>query len=309
MRIQGLPLIVALIVGPPAFSQEDPNTPMTAGKSGYMNLSIGVLQDEKMDELPNQIELKGTFRAFTSVQWNPKTRTMRFSPTSKGVGTLVIRDPKTQAILAEYHIDVRKTDLQKVAREIQYLLRSVEGVQVKILNNKVVVDGETLVTADMKRVHSVVKLYGEQAVSLVVVNPNATTKVARIIEREIANPEIRVNAVNGRFILAGFANSREDRDRAEVIARMFVPDVVVDEAEADRKVIGRKIEVVVNLITIRPPPESEPNKIVQLVVHYVELTRDQSKSFRFQWMPDISDGSGLVFKTGEPGSTGGLTTS
>ena len=131
-----------------------------------------------------------------------------------------------------------------------------------------------------------------------VLSPIATNKIAQFIERKIANPEIRVNAVNGKFILEGFANSREEKDKAEIVAKMYVPDVVVDEAVADKKVLERKVDVVINLIAVRPPPEGEPSKIVQMVVHYVELEKDYSKSFRFQWMPDIDDGSGVHFTTG-----------
>ena len=134
-----------------------------------------------------------------------------------------------------------------------------------------------------------------------VLSPIATNKIAQFIERKIANPEIRVNAVNGKFILEGFANSREERDKAEIVAKMYVPDVVVDEAVADKKVLVHKVDVVINLIAVRPPPEGEPSKIVQLVVHYVELEKDYSKSFRFQWLPDIGDGSGIQFQTGGNG--------
>jgi pilus assembly protein CpaC len=175
------------------------------------------------------------------------------------------------------------------------------------MNNKIVVDGQILLPTDMKRIHSVVKQYGNQATSLVVLSPIATNKIAQFIERKIANPEIRVNAVNGKFILEGFANSREEKDKAEIVAKMYVPDVVVDEAVADKKVMERKIDVVINLIALRPPPEGEPSKIVQMVVHYVELEKDYSKSFRFQWLPDLDDGSGVTFQTGQANSTGGLT--
>ncbi|MGL1562962.1 hypothetical protein ACSTHQ_00345, partial [Vibrio parahaemolyticus] len=40
---------------------------------------------------------------------------------------------------------------------------------------------------------------------------------------------------------------------------------------------------------------------IQMVVHYVELEKDYEKSFRFQWMPDISDGSGIQFSSGGRG--------
>jgi pilus assembly protein CpaC len=273
------------------------SAPVKAEKE-YMNLAVGVYDDKKLEQLPKNIELGGTFRKFAHVQWNPDTRTLRLIGTNQGVGTLIIKNPKSGAVLAEYTLDVRKTDLQKVAREIQALLEGIEGISVKIYNNKVVVDGQILLPSDMKRIHSVVKQYGGQATTLVVLSPTATNKIAQFIEKKIGNPEIRVNAVNGKFILEGFANTREEKDKAEIVAKMYVPDVVVDEAVADKKVLERKVDIVINLIAVRPPPEGEPSKIVQMVVHYVELQKDYEKSFRFQWLPDIGDGSSLEFTSG-----------
>lgn len=290
-----------------AVAQENESSGSTVAKSkGYLNLSIGIYHDEKVDDIAGNPELDGTFRKLTKVQWNPETKTLRFNPRTKGVGTLILKDPKTGAVIVEYTIDVRQTDLHKVAREIQALLQGIEGISLKTMNNKVVVDGQILLPSDMKRIHSVVKQYGGQATSLVTLSPIAQNKIAQFIERKIGNPEIRVNAVNGKFILEGFANSREEKDKAEIVAKMYVPDVVVDEAVADKKVLERKVDVVINLIAVRPPPEGEPSKIVQMVVHYVELQKDYSKSFRFQWMPDIGDGSALEFSTGGR-SPGGLT--
>lgn len=269
----------------------------------YLNLSVGIYHDQEAENLPKEPVLDGTFRKLTRVQWNPETKVLRFYPRAVGVGTLIIKDPKTAKVLAEYTIDVKKTDLQKVAREVQALLQGIEGITIKMLNNKIVVDGQILLPSDMKRIHSVVKQYGGQATSLVTLSPLAQNKIAQFIERKIQNPEIRVNAVNGKFILEGYANTREEKDKAEIVAKMYVPDVVVDEAVADKKVLERKVDVVINLIQVRPPPEGEPSKIVQMVIHYVELQKDYSKSFRFQWLPDIGDGSTLSFSSGgrEPG--------
>lgn len=275
-------------------------------KKDYLNLAIGVYEDKKLDSFPKSIELGGTFRKIAHIQWNRETRTLRLMGTNQGVGTLVIKNPGTGKILAEFTLDVRKTDLQKVAREIQALLEGIEGITTKILNNKVVVDGEILLPSDMKRIHSVVKQYVPLATSLVVLSPIAQNKIAQFIERKIGNPEIRVNAVNGKFILEGWANSPEERIKAEIQAKMYVPDVVVDEAVADKKVLERKVDVVINLINVRAGPEPEPPKIVQLVVHYVELQKDYNKSFRFQWLPDIGDTSNLQFATGGR-NPGGLT--
>lgn len=310
-------LMAALLAAPPLFAQEvqegagEDATEEVSGNTkkekGYLNLSVGVYHDERLsDNMPANPSLAGTFRQFTRVEWNPDSKTMRFYPKASGIGTLTIKHPTTGAILAEYTVDIRKTDLQKVAREMQALLQGIEGIQVKILNNKVIVDGQILLPSDMKRIHSVVKQYGNQATTLVTLSPIAQNKIAQFIEKKVGNPEIRVNAVNGKFILEGFANSREERDKAEIVAKMYVPDVVVDEAVADKKVLERKVDVVINLIAVRPPPEGEPSKIVQMVIHYVELQKDYSKSFRFQWLPDIGDGSSLEFSTGGR-SPGGLT--
>ncbi len=301
-----LTLALGLVVSCMGFAQND-ETDEDGGKKRYLNLSIGVYEDQKLDDLPAKLDLDGTFRKLTRVQWNPNTRTLRFNPKSQGVGTLIIKHPTTGKVLLEYTLDIRKTDLQKVAREIQGLLQGIEGIAIKTLNNKVVVDGQILLPSDMKRIHSVVKQYGNQATTLVTLSPIAQNKIAQFIERKIGNPEIRVNAVNGKFILEGWSNSREEKDKAEIVAKMYVPDVVVDEAVADKKVLERKVDVVINLIAVRAPPEGEPSKIVQMVVHYVELQKDYSKSFRFQWLPDVGDSSAVSFETGGR-SPGGLTT-
>jgi pilus assembly protein CpaC len=302
LRDQMLPMalvFMALVMAP--FAQAEDESSDNAAKSTYINLSVGYPTDEKKENLPEKIELGGTFRQITTVQWNPETKTLRFNPKTKGVRTLVIKDPKTGAVLEQFTVDVQVTDLQKVVREMQSLLQGIEGIQIRVINNKVVVDGQILLPADMKRIHSVVKQYGNQATSLVILSPMAQNKIAQFIEKKINNPEIRVNAVNGKFILEGFANSRDEKDKAEIVAKMYVPDVIVDEAVADKKVLERKVDVVINLINVRPPPESEPSKIVQMVVHYVELQKDYSKSFRFQWLPDIGDGTSMKFQSGGGG--------
>lgn len=301
--ILGIMLIGMIATTAPSFAQEsdedssEASAPNGASK-GFINLSVGIFYDEKIPNAPNNIDLDGTFRKLTRIQYNPDEKTLRFNPKAEGVGTVIVKNPTTGKILYEFTIDVKKTDLQKVAREMQSLLSNIEGISIKMLNNKVVVDGQILLPSDMKRIHSVVKQYGNLATSLVILSPAAQNKIAQFIERKINNPEIHVSAVNGKFILEGVANDKSEKDRAEIIAKMYVPDVVVDEAVADKKVMERKADVVINLINLRPPPEEEPKKIIQMVVHYVELQKDYTKGFRFQWTPDIGDGSSLQFSTG-----------
>lgn len=268
-------------------------------------LSVGIPTDEKVADMPFDFELSGTYKSYVSLEYNPDTKVLRFSPKKEGYGTLVILNKSNRAPIYEFTVDVRKMDLNKVSREIKDLLNEIEGISVKIRNNKVVVDGQILLPQDMKRIHSVVKQYGDLATSLVTLSPSSQVKIAQLIERAIGNPEIHVKAVNGKFMLEGVAEDQKEKDRAEIIAKTYVPDVVVDEAVADKKVQERVTEVIINLITLKPAPEAQPNKTVQIVVHYVELQKDYTKGFRFQWTPDIGDGTKVSFTSGDR-SPGGL---
>lgn len=265
--------------------------------SGFINLSVGSPHDEPVPDVPADISVDGTFRKFTKIEYNSEGKFLRFTPKAVGVGTVVITDSKGK-VLYEYTVDVRKTDLEKVVREVKSLLNTIDGIAVRILNNKVVVDGQILLPSDMKRIHSVVKQYGGMATSLVTLSPAAQNKIAQFIEKKVNNPEVRVAAVNNKFILEGMVDSPEEKTRAEIIAKMYVPDVVIDEAVADKKVMERKADVVINMISVRPAPDQEPGKIVQMVVHFVELQKDYNKAFRFQWRPDIGDGSSVNFSSG-----------
>lgn len=278
-------------------------------QTGYLTLSVGSPHDEKIPDAPGSddgITLGGTFRKLLGAGYDGPTRTLRLTPKSVGVGNLIVMDKASGKILYEFTIDVRKTDLDKVAREIRGLLNTIEGIKIQILNNKVVVDGQILLPSDMKRIHAVVKQYGNMATSIVTLSPAAQNKIAQFIERKINNPEVRVAAVNNKFILEGMVDNAEEKTRAEIIAKMYVPDVVIDEAVADKKVLERKADVVINMITVRPAPDQEPGKIVQLVVHFVELQKDYNKAFRFQWRPDIDEGGGVEFSTGGR-NPGGVT--
>lgn len=269
-----------------------------AKESRQLDLYVGIYSDVPIPNAPSNIELKGTFRDLTRVEHNQASQVMRFNPKKEGTGTVIVTNAGTGEVIYEFTISVKKTDLKRVAREIQSLLENIEGINIKILNNKVIVDGQILLPTDMKRIHSVVKQFGDLATSLVTLSPMAQNKIAQFIEKKINNPEIHVTATNQKFILEGIANSKEERDRAEILAKMYVPDVIVDEAVADKKVLERKADVVINLISVRPPAEPEPEKIIQMVVHYVELQKDYIKGFRFQWTPDVGDGSSLQFSTG-----------
>ena len=78
---------------------------------------------------------------------------------------------------------VRKNNLNKVAGEIKNLLGDIEGIQIKQVNNRVVIDGEILLPRDMNRIYSVVSQFGDVASSMVTMSPLAQKKIAELIEK------------------------------------------------------------------------------------------------------------------------------
>ncbi len=266
----------------------------------YINLVVGLDENVKMPYMPRKYTFKGNFKRFTSVKYLKEFKTLRFSPKRQGSATLTIQDRRGR-IVSEFFLTVRKSNLNRVAKEIQSLLSEIDGVTVKIIDNKVIVDGQVLLPKELSRIHTVVEQYGnDRAANFVTLSPVSQRKIAEFIERDINNPQIHVRNVNGKFLLEGMGNASES-NRAYQIAQVYFPDVEV--IRGDGKVIRRigSKKYVINLI--KPPPpapkqEKPPDKLIQIMVHFVELNKDYQKSFRFQWQPDIKDGSKLNYSTG-----------
>lgn len=284
---------LVLVLGTPLFAQV---------KNQFLSLTVGLTHDVKLNYLPKNAKFEGNFKQCVKVSMSSKTNTLRFYPQKVNTCTLTIRDSRMR-IVNQYRLVVKKSSLFAIAREIKSLLGEIEGIQIKVANNKIIVDGQILLPRDMKRIASVVNQYKDTASNLVTLSPLAQRKIASFIERDVNNPDIHVRAINNRFILEGVAQDAAEKDRAEIIAKTYVPDEVVesgDEAIKKRKVL----KTVINLITVKQAPAKEPDKIIQIVVHYVELKKSYNRGFRFQWTPSLNDNTNVSFTKGSKDSGG-----
>lgn len=262
----------------------------------YLILYEGVEHEETLPVVPPETgnPWGGDWKTNTKISYAREYQKLRFTPTKAGVSTLSVHDRNGTKIF-EYRLEIRVTKLTRIVREIRALLSEIEGISVKIINERVVVDGKVAHPEDLNRIVGVLKQYGNDAASLVEVSPFAQQKIAEIIEREINNPDVQVRSRNGKYILMGEVNSDYDKDHAELIARTYVPPPVFGEAENQDIIKKRRDDTVINLLFVRPRPEAAPKKLIQLVLHYVELSKDYSNSSRFQWTPSISDQTQLSF--------------
>lgn len=258
----------------------------------YLFLSVGIFHDEKVPLTPKKFSQKGTFRKFIKLQYHLKEKKLRMDPKKEGVGTLFIINKDTGRIIYEYRFEVRKTNLNQVVRSMKSLLNDIDGISIQIVNNKAVVDGQVLLPRDIRRIYEVVKQFGDKADSLVTLSLAAQQKISRYIERAINNHEVRVRAINNVFLLEGWVKSTAEKDRIFVLAQAYMPDIVFPSN--DSPVSSRRREPIVNLIKIKAKKVKEPlKKLIQIDVHYVELAKDYTKGFRFQWTPDLGDGSSI----------------
>lgn len=304
MRLSWILAILSLTFSLPASAQEEMTSDGLYRTKQYINLTIGIEQDIKLPTLPENVEFKGDFRRVTSAAYAREMNVLRFAPRGEGFATLTIHDKRNGKIVAEYRIDVQKSKLDKVVREIRALLGDIEGISIKVVNNRVVVDGQVLLPKDLTRIASVVGQFTDQASSLVTLSPLAQKKIAEFIIRDINNPEIEVRSVNEKIILSGYANDDDERVRAEIIAKTYLPDMFVDPNAEKAGVKSRKPanDGVINLIQVKEKAPGPPPKMIQLVVHFVELNKEYGKSFTFQFTPGISDDTGIQFSTGQNGS-------
>ena len=288
----------------PARLHFDPRKDEESSRLRYLTLYVGVENVETLPSLPSGFSVKGDFRKIANVSISRRTNTLLFQAKKEGVATLTVVDSGGRK-LYEFRLDSRQSDLTKVARELRALLTDIEGISIKIVNNRVVIDGQVLLPREIERIHSVVKQYNGRADSLVRLSPLAQKKIAMLIQNQINNPEIQVNPVNDKFMLEGWASSKEEKDRAEIIAKLYVPDIVKTTGEADGLITPLRKDFVINLIQVRPEAPPEPGKPIQLVVHYVELNKNYTNGFRFDFSPSLSDGSGVTF-TSDSRSPGGI---
>jgi pilus assembly protein CpaC len=286
-----LGILLTHFLSPSAFAQ---GTEAETGNK-YLILYQGVEQDETLPVLPQDPEFGGDWKGVTKAAVSREYQRVRFTPIKPGIATFTVHDRKGVKVF-EYRIEVRDTKLTKMVREIRLLLSDIEGITIKIVNDRVVVDGKVIHPEDLNRIVGVLGQYGNDAASLVEVSPFAQQKIAEIIEREINNPDVQVRARNGVFVLTGEVQSEYDKTQAELIARTYVPGPTFGEAEKSKDLLKAKRDNVANLLFIRPPPQVEPQpKLIQVVIHYVELSKDYSNSSRFQWTPGISDQTNVSF--------------
>ncbi len=175
----------------------------------------------------------------------------------------------------EFEVTVIPANLSRVMTNVRELLDDVEGLQFRVINDRVYVQGEVSLDEDLQRVSALADRE-PLVVSMVRLSPVSQRLLADLIQKEIGVPGVQVRLVSDKILLEGVVHSATASDRAEAIARAYYNNVinVLEIREAER-IPGRTDTVVI-------------------VVHFVELTKSLVDSWGLQWSP-LATESGVEF--------------
>ena len=267
----------------------------------HLNLIAGIKHDEEISIPEIPLSFKGAGTDLIDMQRIKGTDTFRIFASKPGNGIVTIHNKKTGQILVELRIDIRDQAIEKTLREIQALLADIEGIEYKIVNNRILLDGFVLLPKDLKRIGQVIGQFKEGQManisSLVTLSPLAKRKIVEYIARDINNPEITVSSIGDFIKLEGFVNSIEEKNRINDVVLLYLPDIVTEKGQehlanlgvADRRAQTDIGAYIINLIQVRRAEEKvePPPKMIQFVIHVVEYAERYLKSFNFTFSPSL----------------------
>lgn len=182
---------------------------------------------------------------------------------SEGKTTLLVWKTSGQRI--SYLISVRKQDPNEVISEIKKLLGEIEGVNVRMVGDRIYLDGQAYTQADADRIDQVVGLYGNVK-SFVKIAPNAKKLVAQNLNaafQKAGLKNVQANVVGSTIFLEGSVESQQDLQKAELIT----------------KAIGEKVE---NLLVVGI------KRMILSEVQFVEIRRQSTDRYGIKYPTDIA---------------------
>ncbi len=225
-----------------------------------------------------------------------------------GRSSILIRDRQGN-LRVKYLVNVTATEKSKILRELQELLGDVEGLKIGLKGNKVFVGGKILVPGDIGKVVVILQDY-KDVLNLVEVSPQTYQIIAQRMQEGMRKnnlKDVTVRFFNNSYLLEGVVTSTFENDLAQKIALAYLPDRI--ESLARRLNVVQSVDgqqLIKNFLVIsekKPPPPVE--KLIKITAQFVELTKDYSRVFGFQWNPTLGgDGGSISFRRNTDGGVG-----
>jgi pilus assembly protein CpaC len=220
---------------------------------------------------------------------------------------LVTTDPSGQGRCSEergtlmkvYRFTITSLDVFKTLQEFKALTGGIEGLEVRVVNNRIVFDGKLVIPSELERLQKVLADYKILAdkkerppfLDLTELSPTTYQIVAEKMEEAIAGGpdrprDITVKVINGRYFLEGSVDQRSQREEAERVCRAFLQNKLTLSAPNIARVDPRLPDCN-SSIWIRQGQPKDPDAIIHVRVDFVTLSREYLKSFEFRWRPSV----------------------
>jgi len=250
--------LVALMALPAVASAQDSNNTIALGVGSQKVISVSNVAKIAVGD-PNVADVKPVGSNQILVVGMNEGRT-----------TLIIFRTSGQRLT--YLISVRKQDPNEVIGEIRKLLGDREGITVRMVGDRIYLDGQAYTAEDNERVTQITQLY-PNVKSFVKVAPNAKKLVANNLNAALQKAglkNVQANVVGTTIFLEGSVESQQDLQKAELIT----------------KAIGEHVE---NLLTVGI------KRMVLTEVQLVEIRRSNTDHLGIKWPTDISGNTAYSF--------------
>jgi pilus assembly protein CpaC len=141
--------------------------------------------------------------------------------TGVGEGRTSLLVWRTNDTRLSYVIVVRKQDPKEVVSEVRALLGDREGIQIRVVGDRVYLDGETITTDDYERVQQVTQLY-PSVKSFVRTSGNAKRLAAEALNKVYQKnglKGVQANVIGSTLFLEGWVDSAEDMKKLDLVTR------------------------------------------------------------------------------------------
>ncbi len=185
---------------------------------------------------------------------------------SEGETNILVWD--NEKLREEITVVVSIRDASGLAKDLTVLLEDVEGVRIRLIGNRVAVEGEVFSRKDLDRVNSILEGMGG-VINLVKMSPLLKKILAEEMQKAIGLKGVTVNAAKESFLIEGIVFTKADSKRAEMVASAYAANVVNVIKVMERGTIG-------------------PAQMVQLTLTVMEIEKESLRSMGFHWNPGAS---------------------
>lgn len=201
-----------------------------------------------------------------------------------GTTNLLIYDAQGQ-LKEEVTINVLVKNLEEYKQQLEAVLGSIEGLDMRVVSGKLILEGEVATPREMERILMVVG-NSPQIMNMVMISPHSLQIVAKTIQDKLNDSSLRVMAVGQNIILEGVVFNPAAADRHERMAKLYYPHIT-------------------NLLEIRESGFAPGfDDMVQITAHFMEVSESAIRGWGINWSPmgtgqitgsqDISGGGGFT---------------